>query len=49
MYSTVVSVVGRYNIVLDESHFSDILHQLVSPPPATVYTFSFSASLSLVL
>jgi len=28
--------VGRYNVVLDESHFRDILHQLVSPPPATV-------------
>ena len=29
---------GRYNVVLDECHFRDVLHQLVSPPPATVCT-----------
>ena len=30
------SDLGRYNVVLDESHFRDVLHQMVSPPPATV-------------
>lgn len=27
---------GRYTVVLDESHFRDVLHHLVSPPPAKV-------------
>jgi len=30
---------GRYNVVLDESHFRDVLHQMVSPPAATVSNF----------
>jgi len=28
--------VGRYSVVLDEPHFRDVLHQMVSPPAATV-------------
>ncbi|CAH1775381.1 unnamed protein product [Owenia fusiformis] len=31
---------GQYNVILDESHFKDLLHQFVTPPPATVKTDS---------
>ncbi|XP_071109139.1 general transcription factor IIH subunit 2-like [Haliotis cracherodii] len=31
---------GKYNVILDESHFKDLLYQHVSPPPATSNTES---------
>ncbi|XP_041378338.1 general transcription factor IIH subunit 2-like [Gigantopelta aegis] len=31
---------GKYNVILDESHFKDLLIQHVSPPPATADTES---------
>ncbi|KAK3104801.1 hypothetical protein FSP39_010358, partial [Pinctada imbricata] len=31
---------GKYNVILDEAHFKDLLHSHVTPPPATANTES---------
>lgn len=31
-----LNVTGKYNVILDESHFKDLLNQHTSPPPAMV-------------
>ena len=38
---------GQYSVILDESHYKDLLNQHVTPPPATVSCFQLFLSSSL--
>ena len=35
------AISGQYSVIMDESHFKDLLNQHVTPPPATVSCPSF--------